>query len=394
MLYYTNYNYGGCYTITRDFPMFKRLLVSAAAAAASAPAAFAEPPRVAADIAPVHSLAAQVMRGVDAPALLMPAGASPHGYALRPSEARALSEADLVIWVGEALSPQLERSVASLAEGARVLELLEAEETRVLPFREGVLFGPAPAAADHDHDHGDHDHAHDDHGHDDHGHDDHAHDDHAHEDHADEGHGHDDHAHDDHAHDDHAHDDHEHADHAHGHGGHDHAHDGADPHAWLDPENAKAWLGLIADALAEADPANAETYAANAEAGRAAIDAAVADVETMLAPVQDRRFVVFHDAYQYFEDRFGLNAAGAIALADAADPGPARLAALREAVAEADISCVFAEPQFDPGLVEAVASETGLDAAVIDPLGVSLDPGPGFYPDLLRAMAASMAECL
>ena len=364
MLYYTNYNYGGCYTITRDFPMFKRLLVSAAAAAASAPAAFAEPPRVAADIAPVHSLAAQVMRGVDAPALLMPAGASPHGYALRPSEARALSEADLVIWVGEALSPQLERSVASLAEGARVLELLEAEETRVLAFREGVLFGPAPAAADHDHDHGDHDHAHDDH------------------------------AHDDHAHDDHAHDDHEHADHAHGHGGHDHAHDGADPHAWLDPENAKAWLGLIADALAEADPANAETYAANAEAGRAAIDAAVADVETMLAPVQDRRFVVFHDAYQYFEDRFGLNAAGAIALADAADPGPARLAALREAVAEAGISCVFAEPQFDPGLVEAVASETGLDAAVIDPLGVSLDPGPGFYPDLLRAMAASMAECL
>ncbi|WP_371056605.1 zinc ABC transporter substrate-binding protein [Rhodosalinus sp. K401] len=347
--------------------MFKRLLAAAALGAASSPAALAEPPRVAADIAPVHSLVAQVMQGVGTPSLLMPAGASPHAYALRPSEARALSEAELVVWIGEDLSPQLGRAVGTLAEGAVVLELLEAEETRTLPFRQTVLLGGKPVDGEHDHDA--------------HGHDDHAHEDHGHEEHAHEDHGHDDHAHDEQAHDDHA-------------GAHDHAHDGTDPHAWLDPENAKAWLGLIADALADADPANAEAYAANADAGREAIDAAVSDIEKTLAPVRDRTFVVFHDAYQYFEDRFDLNAAGAIALADATDPGPARLSALRRAIAERGVSCVLAEPQFDPGLVAAVASESELDTAVIDPLGVALEPGPAFYPALLRGMAASMAECL
>jgi len=241
-----------------------------------------------------------------------------------------------------------------------------------LPAREGVAFGDAG------HDGHDDDHGHDDHGHDDHGHDDaHGHD-------HDHGHGHDkdhDHGHEeDHAHDDHA--------------GHDHAIDGADPHAWLDPVNAMAWLDAIAQELSDVDPANAALYAENAAQGRAELEALVAEIDAQLAPVRGRSFIVFHDAYQYFEARFGLTATAAVSLGDAAKPGAARIAALRDLVAEAGVGCVFTEPQLNPGILGALADEGALKISVLDPQGAGLEPGPDFYPALLRAMAGSMADCL
>ncbi|MBF9060862.1 zinc ABC transporter solute-binding protein [Rhodobacterales bacterium HKCCSP123] len=352
--------------------MSRKPLTLAAATALIASPLWAEAPRVAIDIAPVHSLVARVMEGVGAPDLVVAPGASPHDYSLRPSEASALQEADIVIWMGENLTPWMEGAVETLAGDATVLTLLEAEGTTLLEFRAGALF----EAHMHGTGEGD-DHGHDDHGHDDHGHDDHGHDDH----------GHDDHGHDDHGHDDHGHDDHAHDDHGHAHGAHD-------PHAWLSTGNAAAWLNIIAGAMSSADPGNAGAYFANAAAARAELEALTAEVEAMLAPVRGQGFIVFHDAYQYFEESFDLPASGAISLSDATDPSPARIAEIQARVAEQGVVCVLSEPQFDPGIVAAVMDGAEARTAVLDPLGSTLQPGPALYGEVIRGLAETLAACL
>ncbi|MFM9816772.1 UNVERIFIED_CONTAM: zinc ABC transporter substrate-binding protein [Spiribacter pallidus] len=325
-------------------------------------------PQVATDITPVHSLVSQVMDGVGEPALVIQRGASPHSYSLRPSEAAALEDAEIVFWIGPALTPWLANGLDNLAGDARQVGLLAASVTDQRMFREDG-----------------HDHA-DAHDHD-------AHDHEAHEPEGDEAHDHDSHDHE--THDSHGHEAHDHDDHsdAHAHD-HDHAHDGVDPHAWLDPGNARAWLGLIADTLADADPANAAVYQRNARAAQSRLTELTATIDQQLAPVRDTPYIVFHDAYQYFEARFGLNHAGAIALSDASDPSPARIARVRDAVAEADVRCVFAEPQFNPGLVASVVDGTDADTGVLDPLGSDIPSGASFYPALLRDLADRMVDCL
>jgi zinc transport system substrate-binding protein len=347
---------------------FARTLSASAAAALLAGTASADVPRVAADIAPVHSLVARVMDGVGIPDLILPPGASPHEYSLRPSEAAALQEADLVFWVGADLTPWLEDAIGTLAEDARVTALLEADGIDLLDLREDALF----EAHDHDHGHaGEHEHDHaEDATADDHDHDDHAHD-------AD---GHDEHAHDEHAHDEHGHD--------------EHAHGAQDPHAWLSPDNAAIWLNAIAGALSAADPENAGAYFANAAAGREEMAALRSEVDGMLGPVRDGRFIVFHDAYQYFESAFEIPAAGAISLSDASEPGPARVAEIQARIRAEGIDCVLAEPQYNPAMVATVLDGTEAATGVLDPLGVGLETGPGLYPDLIRGLARELAGCL
>lgn len=294
----------------------------------------ADVPRVVADISPVHALVYQVMDGVGQPDLLLPRGSDPHGHSLRPSEARALAEADVIVWIGKALTPSVASSIESLAADAVSLPLLDVPGTTVLSFREDALFG-------------------------------------------------DDHSADDHAHDAHSHDE----------DGHGHDHSGADPHAWLDPQNATVWLGAIAEALATQDPANAETYRANAEAAQAEITAVEAEIAEGLADAGDLRFVVFHDAFQYFEARFGLRAAGALSLADDASPSASRLAEIRDAVRNSDIQCAVAEPQYDAGLIAAVFEDAAVETVIVDPVGADLEPGPEFYTQLLRAAADGFGRC-
>jgi zinc transport system substrate-binding protein len=170
--------------------------------------------------------------------------------------------------------------------------------------------------------------------------------------------------------------------------------DEVDPHLWLDPMNAKLWLGAIAAALAEADPARRALYLANADAARAELDALAAEIEARLDPVRGRPFVVFHDAFHYFEYRFGIEAAGAVALGDARAPGPARIARIRDRIRALRAVCLFREPQFRSALVATVAEGTGVRIGVLDPLGASLPPGPDLYPGLLRGLAESLADCL
>ncbi|MEL7213565.1 MAG: zinc ABC transporter substrate-binding protein [Pseudomonadota bacterium] len=357
-------------------------------------AAAADAPRVATDILPIHALTARVMEGVGTPDLIVPANASPHGHAMRPSEAQALDDADLVIWIGEALTPWLEGPLDTLAGDATKIELIGVDGTVLHDFRETVTF--EPHGDDHDsHDHGEkEDHADHDHGDHDHGEKkEHAEHDHDHDHGAEEAsaeHDHD-HGHDHAKEEDHA--GHDHGDHA-GHDHHDHAHDGVDPHAWLDPANALLWTDLIAATLSEMDPDNAAAYAANAEAARTEITAAKAEITETLSGAQSASYVVFHDAYQYFEAPFGLTPLGAIRQGDAVDPSPARIAELRAEITERGVSCAMSEPQFNTSMIDTVLEGTDAKTVVIDPLGSTIAQGPEFYPNLLKAMAASLAECV
>ncbi len=378
--------------------------------------AIADVPSVAVDIAPVHSLVARVMDGVGSPDLVIPPGASPHEYNLRPSEAEALQNADVVFWMGEDLTPWLEDAVENLTTDAAITTLLEIDETSLLEFREGALFEAHDHGDEHG-DHEDHEHGHDEHAEDKHGHDKHAEGDHEHEEHAADDHDHEEHAENDHGHDEHAEDEHGHVEHAegehgheehadgehdhdheehaedeHGHEGHDHGEH--DPHAWLSPDNASAWLNVIAAKLSAADPDNASAYFANAAAGRSEIEALKGEISATLDPARGKSFVVFHDAYQYFEVAFDFPASGAISLGDAADPSPARIAEIQGRVRDEGVDCVLSEPQYNPGMVAVVLDGTEANTGVLDPLGSDLEPGPGMYPQLLRNLAGVLSDCL
>ncbi|MEP4803593.1 MAG: zinc ABC transporter substrate-binding protein, partial [Hyphomicrobiales bacterium] len=226
---------------------------------------------------------------------------------------------------------------------------------------------------DHDKDH-DHEKKHD---HDDHGHEKSA---------AHEG----EHDHDkDHDHEkEHGHDDHD--EHGHGHGDHGET----DPHVWLDPQNAKVMVEEIKRALSEVDPANAALYASNAEALAARLDDLSGTLATELGQVKDKPFVVFHDAYHYFEDRFGLEAAGSITVNPEVAPGAARIAELRDKLNDLGATCVFSEPQFSASIVEVLTEETKAATAVLDPLGAKIEKGPDLYFELVTNMARSFKECL
>jgi zinc transport system substrate-binding protein len=353
-------------------------------------------PEVVATVKPVHSLVSAVMDGVGEPKLLLKAGQSPHTYSLTPSDAGALERADLVVWVGPALEAFLERPVRNIAQEDAAFQLMRLGGLSVLRTREGGAWAEhAHAHGDGGHDHGGHDHgdsheasAKGEHGHD-HG------EEHAHEGEHDHGHG------DDHSHE--AEHDHSHGDeHAQGEG-HDHgdAHtiqgipeDEVDPHIWLDPENARVIVQALAERLAALDPENAETYRQNAEAARQRIAEVDAEVAQQIAPVADEPYVVFHDAYHYFEAHYGTNAVGSITLSPDRKPGAQRLAEIRGKITELDARCVFREPQFAPDLVETVVENTEAEIGTLDPLGVDHAAGPDAYPRMLRDLAVDLTDCL
>lgn len=297
----------------------------------------AEVPRVVTDIPAVQSLVAQVMEGVGAPEVLLEQGANAHNYQLRPSQARALQEADLVIWIGPEMTPWLGRAIEGVSLGGQALSLLKAPGTHLQAFGAGA----------HDHD-----------------------------DHAEE-----------------AHDDHDHEAEAEMHDDHDHS--GTDPHVWLDPVNAESWLGLIAQELSARDPDNAAQYATNAEAAAARIAALDARIAAELTPVAGRPFVVFHDAYGYFTAHYGLTQAGTVALGDAAAPGAEHLSELRADLQAGGVVCAFPEAQHDPKQVRQLVEGTGVKlGGALDPSGSSLPYGPALYEGLMQGLADTLTACL
>ena len=328
--------------------------------------------KVVASIKPIHSLASYLMDGVGTPDLIVDGYASPHGFALKPSHAKMLQEADIVFWVGEDLENFLEKPLGSIAKKAEKIELLQIKGLEILKFRERNIFD-----------------GHDDHGHKDDDHDDHAkkeddHDDHGHDDeHKDE---HKEDGHDEHGHEDeHKEDGHD----AHGHEGH--AHGEFDPHIWLDPLNAKVILKEMAEHLIENDEKNASTYKKNLKKGLKDLDKLVKNVKSDLN--KDFKSIVFHDAYQYFESRFGVNVLGAFTVNTDVLPGAEQLAEIREIIEHDKVTCVFSEPQFNPDIINAVAKDMNISTGVLDPLGATLDPGKDLYFDLIKNMSKSFKGC-
>ena len=302
------------------------------------PAFAQEPPNVVVDIAPIRSLVAQITEGVATPSQIIPAGASPHGYAMRPSEARALSNADLVVWVGPALTHWLEEPLETLASDAEHLMLMALGGSKELPTREAEML-----EASHDDDHAEHDH--------------------------------------DKEHNDEGHDEHE---------GHGHAHHGdVDPHGWLSPSNAVLWAGVVSKKLGEIDPANAQTYTANWEKLNAELQTLEADLTAMLTPYRDTPFLVLHDAFHYFEETFGVEAEAFVIAGDGATPGPARVQALREHLAANPVTCAFTAPQENERFLRTATEGQEVRVAVLDPLG----DGEASYATFMRAFATAMVDC-
>ena len=308
--------------------------------------------KVVASIKPIHSLASYLMDGIAKPDLIVDGYASPHGFAMKPSHAKMLQNADLIFWVGEDLESFLEKPLSSIAKKAEKIELMETKGLQVLKFRERNIFD---------------EHDHDDHGHDDHGkkEDDHDHDDHGKKE-------------DDH--DDHGHDDHD-----------GHAHGEFDPHIWLDPINAKAMLNEMAEHLIENDPKNEAKYKSNLAKALQEIDKLTIDVMTDLS--NSVSSIVFHDAYQYFEERFNVKVLGAFTVNTDVMPGAEQLAEIREIIEHDKVACVFSEPQFNPDIIKAVAKDMNIKTGVVDPLGATLDPGKDLYFNLIRNMSASFKGC-
>ena len=343
---------------------FRNLLptfVSALLMAGPTMAAAADAPAAVASIKPVHSLLAGVMEGVGRPLLLVKGGASPHTYSLRPSEAQVLEEADLVVRVGEFLESFLTRPIQALAADAHVLELMQAEGVALLPVRTGGVWDA------HDH------------------HDEDAGDAHGHDEDAGDGHGH--------GEDAHGHDEDTGDGHVRREDGHEHHEDEIDNHLWLDPVNAAAIVDAMAEALSLLDPERAGLYRANAATVQARLRALDAEIGEALAPVSDRGFVVFHDAWQYFGNRYGLKEVGSVTVSPEQAPGASRLAGIRERLIDAKAECVFAEPQFESGLVRTLVAGTGAGTGVLDPLGAAIDDGPDLYFTLMRANAAAIRAC-
>ena len=309
--------------------------------------ALADAPTVVVSIKPVHSLAASVMQGVGEPVLLVDGNASPHSWTLKPSQAAALSDAGLVVWIGEGMESYLASPVGSLVPEERMLELSELPTIVLLPVREGGVWEP------------------------------HVHDGEAHAD-------------DEHADAEQTEDEHDDEDHAE----EDHEHGGYDPHLWLDPANAIAIARAVADRLIALDPANEAAYETNLAALTDAIGRLDAAMAATLAPVHDAPYIVFHDAYQYLDQHYGLAGVGSITLDPEQAPGAARLAAIRARLAEADVVCAFAEPQVDPGLLETAIEGTNVRIATLDPEGIALEPGPALYAQLMDGLARTMAACL
>lgn len=281
------------------------------------------PPHVVVSLQPLHSLAAAVTDGVSEPKLLLAPGDSPHAYSMRPSEARALARADLLVWIGPEFERFLSAAVRNLGADAAVLPLAELDAIELLRGRTGENWEPS---GDDEHDHR-----------------------------------------------------------------HDHT---VDYHLWLAPDNAATIGHAIAERLAELDPRHASTYRANAADLEARLELLDRELREQLAPVRDVPYVVFHDAYQYFERAYQLRPVGSVTVHPERPPGARHLRDLRRRIDTLGARCVFREPQYAARTVQALTQENTLRHGVLDPLGYGVDPGPDAYFETLRNLADALTDCL
>ena len=302
-------------------------------------------------IKPLHSLISSVMEGVGKPSLIIEGTNNPHTFVFKPSHAEMIENADIIFWIGEDLEAFMEKPLDSLAKNAKTIAFMDLASIEKLKFREQNIFDD-----------------HDDHGHKDDDHDDHD----DHDGHDDEHDGHDDH-------DDHA-------------GHHDgHNHGEFDAHIWLDPANAKEMVLEISHELSELDPSNKSKYEDNASKTIAALDTLIEEVDNSLS--KDISYIVFHDAYQYFETRFGVKSAGALTLNPDVLPGAKQIADIQDLINDKGIKCIFSEPQYNPKIIETLGNDMNISTGVMDPLGAYIEAGPSMYSELINEIANSIKNC-
>ena len=288
-----------------------------------------KPISVVASIKPIHSLVAAVMGDIGTPHLLLEAPSSAHHFTLKPSQARSLQAADIVFWVGPTMEQPLTKALATLAPQAQTLPLIESAGLVKINFDKVT-----PAHEKHDHEKHD--------------------------------------KHDEHAkHDNHL----------------------INPHIWLDPQNAKIMLGVIAVRLAKADPENASIYAANADSMAARLATLETDITSQLASYSAAKFLVLHDAHVYFERRFGLRNYGAITTEPDVMPTASRVKALRDELREHRFDCIFTEPFLGQKAVALIAEGSKVSIGTLDPIASNLPAGAQLYPDLLMSYAKALRSC-
>ena len=291
--------------------------------------------KVVTTIKPLHSLISRIMETRGEPQLIIEGTNNPHTFVFKPSHAKMIEEADIVFWIGEDLEAFMEKPLNSLAKDTKKIAFMDSESIEKLKFREENIFD------DHD-DHDDHD-------------------------------GHDD----------------EHDDHAGHHDGHNHGE--FDAHIWLDPENAKEMVKIIRDELIKIDPEGQRQYSVNAAGATLELDNLINNVETELS--KDISYIVFHDAYQYFETRFGVKSAGALTLNPDVLPGAKQIADIQDLISDKGIKCIFSEPQYNPKIIETLGNDMNISTGVMDPLGAFIDAGPTIYVELINGIANSIKEC-
>ena len=358
---------------------------------AFAPGAKTESIKVVADMKPVHSLVSMVLGDLDTSGLIISREVSPHDYAMRPSDARLISDANVVFWTGPAIIPQIEKFLDGLPNDIQVVSLLDESEDLLLPIRDlSFLFDDDDHSDEHDHQKHDDEHeGHDEHDHDDgkeeNGHeeeDEHHGDKHDHQKHGDEHEGHDEHDHDD-GKEENGHEEHGHLHHHHG---------DFDPHAWLDPYVALHWLDIIADTMMAIDPDNSEIYASNVANAKEIINELDQNIRSQLEDL-DPQFILYHDAFHYFEKRYGLSAVGIIADQSSAEPGARHIRRLIAKIKEVEVTCAFTEPVFEDDLVKTVVAGAEIGIYEIDPTGATLEPGTDLYVNLISGIADSFVTC-
>ncbi len=296
----------------------------------------AAPPAVVATIKPLHGLASAVMEGVGEPYLLLDGASSPHGYSLRPSEARRIDDADLVLWIGPSLERFLIEPLESLGEDATLLTAQDLPEVQLLAAREGGLW------------------------------DEHAHHEPVNED---------------------AHTSEEEQ--------HDHAEPiNVDPHLWLDPQNALIIAEALAQTLSEQDPANAQQYQTNLKALSQSIVALDQQLSETFRAIKQRPYIVFHDAYHYIEARYGLSPVGSIVVSPDRRPGARRIAEMRDLIEARGAVCIFTEPQFSPALIDSLIEGSETASGTLDPLGATVIKGSLAYQQTLEGLADALTSCL
>ncbi|MEH0834196.1 zinc ABC transporter substrate-binding protein ZnuA [Pectobacterium cacticida] len=307
-------------------------------------------------IRPLGFIASAIADGVTPTEVLLPDGASAHDYALRPTDVQRLQSADLVIWVGPNMENFLEKPLMAISSTKQIT-------LSALPAIKAELQKEASDEHEHSHDRED-----DDHGSAMQGHDEHEHQDDGHE---------------------HQDDEHEHHDDE-----HEHHHGEYNMHIWLSPEMAKQAAIAIHAKLLELMPQNKDKLDANLLYFTDKIAQADEKIVKMLAPVRGKGYFVFHDAYGYFEKHYGLSSLGHFTINPEIQPGAQRLHQIRTQLVEHKAVCVFAEPQFRPAVINAVAKGTDVRSGVLDPLGSNIALGRDSYANFLLQLSNQYASCL